>query len=239
MKTAILIDGAFYLHRVRHIFGKQTPEKAAKTLFAYCKAHISRESEDLGSNCELYRIFYYDCPPAPLQSTNPISNKHIIYDKTPSAQWRLAFLDELRKQRKTALRLGRMDYKNPSWSLRGSKLRDLLVGKISVTDLKSSDIQLETTQKGVDMRIGIDISSLAYKKQVEQIVLISGDSDFVPAAKLARREGIDFILDPLYSPIKEDLNEHIDGIRTNINKLKDGSFDGKIIFTNRKHKQKR
>lgn len=32
--------------------------------------------------------------------------------------------------------------------------------------------------------------------------------------KLARREGIDFILDPLYSPIKDDLFEHIDGLKT-------------------------
>lgn len=52
------------------------------------------------------------------------------------------------------------------------------------------------------------------QKQVEQIILISGDSDFVSAAKLARREGIDFILDPLGAPIKPDLFEHIDGLRT-------------------------
>lgn len=52
------------------------------------------------------------------------------------------------------------------------------------------------------------------QKQVEQIILISGDSDFVSAAKLARREGIDFILDPLDAPIKPDLFEHIDGLRT-------------------------
>ena len=32
------------------------------------------------------------------------------------------------------------------------------------------------------MRIGIDIASLAFKQQVTQIVLIAGDSDFVPAA---------------------------------------------------------
>lgn len=66
------------------------------------------------------------------------------------------------------------------------------------------------------MRIGIDISSLAFKQQVNQIILISGDSDFVPAAKQARREGIDFILDPMRSPIKPDLYEHIDGIRTQL-----------------------
>ena len=64
------------------------------------------------------------------------------------------------------------------------------------------------------MKIGLDIASLAFKKQVDKIVLISGDSDFVPAAKLARREGIDFVLDPLFSPIKPDLFEHIDGLRT-------------------------
>ena len=62
------------------------------------------------------------------------------------------------------------------------------------------------------MRIGIDISSLAFKHQVNQIILVSGDSDFVPAAKQARREGIDFILDPMRSTIKDDLFEHIDGI---------------------------
>mgnify|MGYP002963027393 FL=1 len=64
------------------------------------------------------------------------------------------------------------------------------------------------------MKIGLDIASMAYKHQVDQIILISGDSDFVSAAKLASREGIDFILDPLGAPIKPDLFEHIDGLRT-------------------------
>ncbi len=58
----------------------------------------------------------------------------------------------------------------------------------------------------------IDISTLSFKRQVNQIILISGDSDFVPAAKHARREGIDFILNSLGAPIKEDLFEHIDGL---------------------------
>ena len=56
--------------------------------------------------------------------------------------------------------------------------------------------------------------SLAFKKQVDQIFLISGDSDFVPAAKMARREGIDFILDPMGAVIKDDLFEHIDGLES-------------------------
>ena len=64
------------------------------------------------------------------------------------------------------------------------------------------------------MKIGVDIASLAYKKQVDQIILIAGDSDFVPAAKLARREGIDFILDPMWGNITDDLFEHIDGLKS-------------------------
>lgn len=43
--------------------------------------------------------------------------------------------------------------------------------------------------------------------------MISGDSDFVPAAKHARRSGIDFILDPMWAPITDSLSEHIDGVR--------------------------
>ena len=66
----------------------------------------------------------------------------------------------------------------------------------------------------MDMKLGTDIAYITLKKQVDQIVLISGDSDFVSAAKLARREGIDFILDPLGAPVKPDLFEHIDGLRT-------------------------
>lgn len=64
------------------------------------------------------------------------------------------------------------------------------------------------------MKIGLDIASLAYKQQVDQIVLVAGDADFVPAAKLARREGIDFILDPLWSSVSADLHEHIDGLQS-------------------------
>ena len=45
------------------------------------------------------------------------------------------------------------------------------------------------------------------------------EKDFVPAAKQARREGLDFILDPMRLSIKDDLYEHIDGIRTKAPKL--------------------
>ena len=46
--------------------------------------------------------------------------------------------------------------------------------------------------------------------------MISGDSDFVPAAKLARREGIDFVLDPMHNNIKANLQEHVDGVISHV-----------------------
>lgn len=87
-------------------------------------------------------------------------------------------------------------------------------GTKSLEDLEDRDFTLSLDQKGVDMEIGLDIASLAYKKQVDQIILISGDSDFVPAAKFAWREGIDFILDPMWADIEPDLFEHSDGLRS-------------------------
>ena len=68
------------------------------------------------------------------------------------------------------------------------------------------------------MKIGVDIASLALKRFVDRIVLISGDSDFVPAAKLARREGIDFILDPMGAEVEPSLFEHIDGLESSVKK---------------------
>jgi uncharacterized LabA/DUF88 family protein len=78
--------------------------------------------------------------------------------------------------------------------------------------LGEADLTLDLRQKGVDMRIGLDITSITLKQQADTIVLVAGDSDFVPAAKLARREGVEFILDPMWQAISDDLHEHIDGL---------------------------
>ena len=112
-----------------------------------------------------------------------------------------------------ALRLGYLATEN-DWTLKAGVLKKLLSGKKKFEDLEDDDFELDLKQKGVDMKIGIDIASLAYKKLVDQIILVSGDADFVPAAKLARREGIDFVLDPMWNHIRPDLNEHVDGIRS-------------------------
>lgn len=49
-------------------------------------------------------------------------------------------------------------------------------------------------QKGVDVRFSIDLVSLATDKRIDKAVLITGDSDFVPAINYAREENMKIIL---------------------------------------------
>ena len=45
-------------------------------------------------------------------------------------------------------------------------------------------------QKRVDILLGVDLVLLSAKAQITDAVLIAGDSDFLPAVEVARREGI-------------------------------------------------
>lgn len=216
MKTAILVDGGFYRRRAYVAFGDKTPEERADELYGYCKKHLKTHGE---SN-ELYRIFYYDCPPMTTQVYHPLTQKTVNFAKSDTYSWANKFFDELKRKRKVALRMGELSEQHAHYTLKSNVLNKLMRGDIAVSDLTEKDFLFSVDQKGVDMRIGLDIASLAYKQQVDQIVLISGDSDFVSAAKLARREGIDFVLDALHTNIKPNLFEHIDGLRTCDNNFK-------------------
>jgi len=110
--------------------------------------------------------------------------------------------------------MGELPTNQVHWQLKPEALKELINGTKHWKAVTDDDFRLDLRQKGVDMRLGLDIASLAYKRQVNQIVLVSGDADFVPAAKLARREGIDFILDPMWATIRPELHEHIDGLHS-------------------------
>lgn len=213
MKAAILVDGGFYRKVALKVLKKDTPEQDAKMLITYCMRHLTEKIRREDYHYKLYRIFYYDCPPLDTSVYDPLTKKVINMKKHPQYTWMNEFLSELKKKRKVALRLGRLSENETNYTLKYDSVKKLLNGKLTINDLSESDFYLTSKQKGVDMKIGIDIASLAYKKQVDKIILIAGDSDFVPAAKLARREGIDFVLDPLGRKIKDDLFEHIDGLR--------------------------
>lgn len=131
----------------------------------------------------------------------------------------MQFFEELKKKRKLALRLGVVKTHN-EWVIKPSVTKLLFRGEKKFEELSENDVEMVMRQKGIDMKIGVDIASLALKRFVDRIVLISGDSDFVLAAKLARREGIDFILDPMWNSVEPSLFEHKDGLKNRANKPK-------------------
>jgi uncharacterized LabA/DUF88 family protein len=214
MLTAILIDGAFFLKRFPKIYTRCDPTNAELVATTMHKLACYHLNDRKGSQIhELYRIFFYDCPPVTKRAHYPISKKSIDFSKTPMAIFRLALHAEVKKLRKVALRLGQLSDLS-DWKLKPDAIAALRARLLKIDELTDEHFTYETHQKGVDMRIGLDIASIAYKKLASQIVLVAGDADFVPAAKLARREGIDFILDPMWNHTSESLLEHIDGLRS-------------------------
>lgn len=219
--TAILIDGAFFIHRFRKIepHNAHNPARAAELAYRWALAHLSeghRKDKNGVSGKrrhDLYRIFFYDCPPLEKKMHNPITGKAVDFGRSSEATFRKDLHRLLLKRRKVALRLGHLS-PDASWTIKPEKITELLKKQVTFEQLIESDVMPHVRQKGVDMRIGLDIASLSFKQQVSQIVLLAGDSDFVPAAKLARREGIDFVLDPMWRSIPPGLVEHIDGLRS-------------------------
>lgn len=192
----------------------------------------------------VYRIFYYDAPPFTGQAHHPLTREQINYAKSDQADFQNELFRLLKKQRNMALRLGTLSKLNDwtiqskilvkllrakplfeeisqmqmledgSISIPAATVQNLQAQAAAWSSLEDWMVRLDLRQKGVDMRIGLDISSITLKRQASTIILVAGDADFVPAAKLARREGIQFILDPLWQAVSDDLFEHIDGLQT-------------------------
>lgn len=190
----------------------------------------------------VYRIFYYDANPYDGSEQHPVQNQRIEFSRTRVAKFQHDLFNELRGKRKLAVRLGhviksggwQIDPKLTRSLLRTihwiDQIEDaMLLGNDQPTmsaeerdDLRSlvdawrgvrhAGVNLGLRQKGVDMRISLDIASITLKRQADTIILVTGDSDFAPATRLARREGMEVILDPLWRNVSADLYEHVDGI---------------------------
>lgn len=197
-KTAVLIDAGFL--RTKLPRSMRYKDRAARIeRFANSCIDVAEE--------ELYRIFYYDCPlyegkgthfPHPVAPGTPIlPPSSITYSKR--------LLDELRKRPFFAVRCGEMSF--DGWIAKESAIKEHLS---SGRRLTAADFKPNLKQKGVDLRIGVDLTLMSKDKIVDRIVLVAGDSDMVPAMKLARREGIQIVLVSLGHGIKPLLREHAD-----------------------------
>ena len=219
MKAAILIDGGYFLKRissVRRDIDPSNPEHVSRAIGQLVKNHLEYLNKTTKAENHfslLYRSFYYDAKPYTNLGHLPVSKRAINYGTTDAAKFRLQLFELLRKRPNFAVRLGEVR-RVRAWVLKEPVQKDLLAGRRQFADLTDEDFQPDLRQKAVDMRLGIDIASITLKKQADTIILVAGDSDFVPAAKLARREGVRIILDPMWRAVHAQLFEHIDGLRS-------------------------
>lgn len=221
IKVAILVDGSFFIKRLqffkRTYFQSQPDLTSTETIKVLNKITWNHLQNDKHCEYYLYRIFYYDAEPLSIKAHYPIpapgetKGRGIDFSKDPRTIYRKEILDELKKQRKVALRLGTIKY-DKQWKINDKALNSLISGEKQFSELSNEDFYYGIRQKGVDIKLGIDISTISQNRLVDKIILVAGDSDFVPAAKLARTSGLDFVLDPLRNNIEASLYEHIDGL---------------------------
>ena len=222
-KVAILIDGGFVLKRLGHLrpdLNRNDPQVVAKALNRLVSGHLYWLNRTYCAKNHwslLYRVFFYDAKPYDGTTEYPVSRQRLNFAQTPEATFRRALHEELRKTRKFAVRLGDV-YKEHGWRLTEDASKKIRIGALSPGALNDEHFAFGLKQKGVDMRIGTDMASIALKQQASVIVLVAGDSDFVTTAKLVRREGVEVILDPMGWSVRPALFEHIDGVHTGLPK---------------------
>lgn len=194
---AVLIDGGF----VKKKLGTAEKPLGIDGVKAFLDA-IQRHEQLRG--LRLHRTYWYDAPPLTKVVQKPLQGGSVDLSQTILGKANIALLPALAELPFVALRLGYCTFRG--WKIRRNTLPK---GQASV-EVTASDIEPNVQQKAVDMRLGLDIASLILKKQVSVIVVASGDSDFVPAMKFARREGAQLFLVPLGHSVRTDMLEHTD-----------------------------
>jgi uncharacterized LabA/DUF88 family protein len=166
IRTIIMIDGG----HLRVIAGRH---------FQYSPDLI----EDIAHHCvgddeRLIRILYYDC--APYQGTVKLPVSGNDWEFKGSDVW----LKFLAQKDLFAVRLGILKFRG--WKPKSQP--------VASTNLSDADFTPNFEQKGVDMRIGMDVASYSVGRLVDRIILITADTDCVPAMKLARKNAVQVVL---------------------------------------------
>ncbi len=198
--VAILIDGGFVKKALHKRLGRFPTANDVTAL-------VEQVMKDPAlQGLQLYRVFFYDADPFTGSAVNPLSGQKIIFQNTPQARQNLSLIQQLELRPNFAVRRGVLACHG--WKLGRYALKALGAGVKKA--LTAGDLVPNFEQKGVDMRVGLDIASLAIKRLVFGVVLISGDADMIPAMKLARREGLRVYLDVMKNPVRRDLKVHAD-----------------------------
>jgi uncharacterized LabA/DUF88 family protein len=167
-KVIILIDGGFLRVKANKA-GKKYDPNFIESLSKKCVI----------ANEEIFRVLYYDCAPYSGTVKLPISGDPKVF--SGSDKW----LEDLASRDLFAVRRGVLKF-------RGFKPKQTPVNPAGPpTD---ADFDPDFEQKGVDMRIGLDIATYSANHAIDRIILVSNDTDCVPAMKYGRKSGIQIVV---------------------------------------------
>jgi uncharacterized LabA/DUF88 family protein len=167
LKVSVLIDGGHTRVLARQAGYTYNPDYIEKI------AHACVESDET-----VLRILYYDCAPFVGKVRLPVSGDE--YEFNGSDAW----LKALAAKNLFAVRRGVL-------KSRGYKPKKIPINSRPLTD---ADFAPDFEQKGVDMRIGLDIANFADARSVDRVILVTGDTDCLPAMKHARISGLQIVL---------------------------------------------
>jgi uncharacterized LabA/DUF88 family protein len=189
--VVVLIDGG-HLRAVAKSSNKLYDAKLVQRV-----AHAVVRSPDE----QLFRALYYDCDPFVGTVQQPISGHPHQFSQTSS------LLSDIEQLELFAVRRGVLKFRG--WDRKAQSL-----GKAAnaVTD---ADFNPRWEQKGVDLRLGLDMVGLTETRTAPVVVLLTGDTDMVPAMKLCRGRGLQVAgVDLPGRPIGKELRAHMDFFRS-------------------------
>jgi len=193
METAIMIDGAFIRKKYRAALKQNiTTPYLQKIVFALLRLSNLPSLE--------YRAYFYDCKPCNEKTSLPISHAPYDFEKNPQYRSGLKLISDIKLLPFFAVREGVL-------SFNGWTLKQKCYGQNPLDD---SCFAPNLKQKGVDIKIGLDVAWVSFNHIAKNIVLITGDSDFVPIIKTARRNGVFVYLFTLNHNVKKELLENVD-----------------------------
>jgi uncharacterized LabA/DUF88 family protein len=199
METAIMIDGAFIRHKFRSALGHQITSNDVQNIVLKALSMLNIPNLN-------YRAYFYDCKPCAEKTSLPISHTLYDFETTPQYASGAKLISEIKLLPFFAVREGILSFNG--WTLKPSCYGTTpLNDKCFIPNLK---------QKGVDIKIGLDVAWASFNHIVKNIVLITGDSDFVPVIKTARRNGVFVFLFTLGHNVKKELLYNVDDFKIDL-----------------------
>ena len=196
---AVLLDAGFLKYQLGKI---GQPIDVADIEQFVERIKVRQELEGM----RLHRVYFYDSKPLEGSAENPLNGETIDFGSSETASRNRSLHAHVARLPFFSMRFGELSMEG--WGLK-KRFLDKHKGEDQL-QVAATDLRPVVKQKGVDMRIGLDIASLTLKKHVTMIVLATGDSDFVPAMKFARREGAQVMLIVQKKGVRDSIREHAD-----------------------------